>query len=181
MRIHGRVIVSALILIAVSLALPHEGAGQSPPKPPELKVLERYIGTWKYEFVSKAAEWNPKEFRYSGTTTNTWILDGHFQQHKSKHDTGEEGVDILTYDVRTKTYRMWSFDSAGFSNEFTGVWDENSKTLTSKCDIGDGIVIVLTMRFIDQDHRELKSVAKDGNGKVYIDIQGKLTRQNAKA
>jgi hypothetical protein len=32
-------------------------------------------------------------------------------------------------------------------------------------------------RIIDQDHREYRVLAKDGDGKVYLDIEGKVTRR----
>lgn len=174
MKASGRMLLLTGVVI-LSLA-DASGLAQPPPKPPESKVLDRYIGTWKFEGVSKPAEWNPKEKRGAGTTVNEWILNGWFQHHKAKDDQGNESIDILTYDPRTKTYRFWSFFSEGFAVEEAGTWDEQSKTLTTKADV-DGITVLSTMRFIDNDTRELTRVAKDGKGKVYLDMRSKLTRQ----
>jgi len=174
-----RFLLAAGLLICASLALavPPHGSAQPPAKPPELKVLERFIGKWKFEMIAKRAESTPKETRYSGVSTNEWVLDGWFQHHKVKHDAGAEGIDILTYDQRKKAYRSWSFDSFGFSTELSGDWDEKTQTLTTKGDLGDDATVVSAMKFLDKDNREIHYVAKDKTGKVFLDIRGKLTRQ----
>jgi hypothetical protein len=168
-----------LLLAGAIFASLGQGSGfaQPPAKPPELKVLDRYLGTWKIEGVLKPAEWTPKERRVTATTTNEWVLNGWFQYHKVKDGDGNESIDILTYDPHKKTHRIWSFFSDGFSVEETGTWDDASKTLTSKADLGEGITVVSTMRFVDNDNRELTRVARDAKGKVYLDIRSKLTRQ----
>jgi hypothetical protein len=163
---------------ALAVVFPGAVLPQAPEKPPELKILERYIGKWKFEMTSRVAEWTPKEIQYSGTSTNEWVLDGRFQQHKVKHDQGVEGIDILTYDPRKKAFRFWSFDSFGISNEMTGVWDEKKQTLTMKGDVAEGITVVAVMQFRDADNREITYVAKDAAGKIYLDIRGKMTRQS---
>ncbi len=168
---------SANVCLGFLFIFPQGSFAQPPDKPPEIKILERYIGKWKFEMISKQAEWNPKESRYSGTSTNEWALDGWFQHHKVKHDSGTEGIDMMTYDPRKKKYRSWSFDSFGFSNEMTGTWDEKAKTLTTKGDLEEGVTVISVMRFLDNDTREVTYVAKDAKGKIYLDIRGKVTRQ----
>jgi hypothetical protein len=167
---------AVVICAGFVFTLSDEGGAQPPAKPAELKVLERFIGKWKFEMIAKPAEWTPKEMRTVGTTTNEWVLDGWFQHHKVKDDQGER-IDVMTYDPRKKTYRSWSFDSNGYANEMTGDWDEKSKTLTTQGDFGNGITAVAKMLFIDNDNREVNLVAKDVKGKIYLDIRGKLSRQ----
>ena len=160
----------------LTLALSHSSVlAQAPAKPAELKVLERYIGKWKFEATARVAEWNPKETKYSGTSSNEWVLDGRFQHHKVKFDDGTEGIDIMTYDADKKAYRNWSFRSTGFTSETAGEWDEKSKTMTMKEMVGE-VTIVTSMRFVDNDNREMTVVARDAAGKLYIDTHGKLSR-----
>ncbi len=154
-----------------------EGNAQVPVKPPELKVLERFIGKWKFDMISKPAEWTPKERRLTGTSTNEWVLNGRYQRHKTKWDNGNESFEMLTYDPRKKTYRTWYFDAGGNSNEMTGTWDEKSKTLTTKGDFGNGITAIAKMKFLDENTREVNLVAKGAAGKTYLDIRGRLTRR----
>lgn len=179
MRIQGSLLLLIAVLVCAGcyFASPCHSSAQPPAKPPELKVLERFIGKWKIETISKPAEWTPKEERFTGTSTNEWVLDGWFQHHKVKDDQGTEGIELLTFDPRMKTYRYWSFFSNGLIKEMTGEWDEKSKTFTTKADIGNGITVVGKMHFIDSDNRESTVVAKDAAGKVYLDLRGKLTRQ----
>lgn len=52
-------------------------------------------------------------------------------------------------------------------------WD----TLTITTDHGNGVVTKAAFHVIDKDHREYDVTAKDGDGKVYLDIHGTVTRR----
>jgi hypothetical protein len=175
----GRTVACTVILVGAALVFTSGGGieAQAPDKPPELKVLDRFIGKWKFEMVLKPAEWTPKEIKRTGTSVNEWVLDGWFQQHKVKTDGGTESIEMLTYDPRMKTYRTWFFGSDSFANEVTGAWDEKAKIFASKGNMGNGVTTVETMRFIDDDNREGQLIAKDAAGKTVLDIRVKLTRQ----
>src|SRR5207247_716009 len=101
-------------LLVMSLFAP-EGRSdeQPPPKPPELKVLERFAGTWNSTSHSKVAEWTPKETKTTGAATSAWILGGRFLQAKGTDSLPNEFIAQWTYDVHMKAYRMWYFDSLG--------------------------------------------------------------------
>jgi hypothetical protein len=163
----------ALFFIALEIA-----SAQPPAKPAELKVLDRLAGKWRFEWESKPTELDPKGSKGSGTSTNEWILDGWFQQHKGKLEDGHEILEIWTYDEKTKTYRAWGFIGPGGGRyEGTGTWDEKSKTLTYKGKGPGDVTFVSTMRFIDNDNREATRVATDPAGKVVQDALFKMTRQ----
>jgi hypothetical protein len=127
--------------------------------------------------TNKPAEWNPKESRVTGTTTNEWVLDGWFQQHRTKMDDGYVSIEIWTYDADKKTYRTWAFLKGGISYEMTGNWDERSNTLTCKADLQNEITATLKMHSLDDDNREFSFVAKDAKGKIYLNTAGKLIRK----
>jgi hypothetical protein len=150
-----------------------------PPKPAELKVLDRVEGKWRFEWESKPTAGNPKGSKGSGTSINEWILDGWFQQHKGKvGDRGPELLEIWTYDQPTKTYRAWGFIGPGGGRyEGTATWDEKASTLNYKGKGPGDVTYVSTWRFIDKDHRESTRVARDAAGKVVEDTLIKLTRQ----
>ena len=179
MTIQSRLFLSSPILACAGwfFGPACDSSAQAEAKPPELKVLEKFVGKWKYEYVSKPAAWTPKEVRGAGKTTNEWVLDGRFQQHRSKDVDGTEGIEVLTYDPRQKAFRIWGFFSDGLIKEMTGEWDEKSQTFTAKQNIGNDITVVWKMRFIDNANREGTLVAKDGAGKIYFDGRAKLTRQ----
>ena len=152
---------------------------QPPAKPAELKVLDRLVGKWRYEWESKPTEGEPKGSKGTGTSTNEWILDGWFQQHKGKGDDGRhEILEVWTYDAPTKTYRAWGFMAPGANHyEATGTWDEKSTTLSYKGKGPGDVTTVSTMRCIDEDNRVGTRVATDARGKVVQDTRFKLTRE----
>src|SRR5215468_6962950 len=158
-------------------------SAQPPAKPAELKFLDRVEGKWRFEWTSKPTESDPKGSKGSGTSTNEWILDGWFQQHKGKvADGGPEILEIWTYDQQTKTYRAWGFIGPGGGRyEGTGTWDEKSSTLTYKGKGPGDLTFVSTWRFIDNDNREATRLATDPAGKVVQDTLFKLTRQKKSA
>ena len=98
---------------------------------PEMKVLERLVGTWKVEGINKVAKWTPKETRWTATHKRELVLDGHFVQDKGFDDLRKaSNTGMYTYDSDSKSYRWWFFDSSGFYAETTGTWDEGSQTFT---------------------------------------------------
>jgi len=158
-------------------AAPREQA--QPVKPAELKVLDRLAGKWRYEWESQPTEGEPKGSKGTGTSTNEWVLDGWFQQHKGKGDNPpHEILEIWTYEAHTKTYRAWGFMAPGANHyEATGTWDEKTNTLTYKGKGPGDVTTVSTMRFIDKDNRVGTRVAKNAAGKLVQDTRFKLTRQ----
>ncbi len=168
-----------LFLLAAPFFISLETASAQPPaKPAELKVLDRLLGKWRYEWESKPTEGEPKGSKGTGTSTNEWILDGWFQQHKGKGDDGHEILEVWTYDAHTETYRAWGFMAPGATYyEATGTWDEKSNTLSYKGKGPGDVTTVSTMRFIDKDNRVGTRVAKDATGKLVQDTRFKLTRE----
>ena len=172
-----------LFLLAALFFTSLETASAQPPaKPAELKVLDRLVGKWRYEWESKPTESDPKNplgSKGSGTSTNEWILDGWFQQHKGKGDDPPHEIhEVWTYDALTKTYRAWGFMAFGAGHyESTATWDEKTQTLTYKGKGPGDVTTVSTMRFIDKDNRVGHRVAKDAAGKLVQDTTFKITRQ----
>lgn len=155
-------------------------ADQGADKPAELKVLERFVGTWDTETRSRRAEWTPKETRTTGTTKMEWVLGGRFIQSKGHSDPGGlQDIQMMTYDAGRKQYRHWHFDSLGTGSESSasGQWDEGAKTLTWKAELVDGITMTNKVQFLDKDTYKWALVAKDKGGKVYLEMEGKLTRR----
>jgi hypothetical protein len=175
-RMRVRTIIGFCVFVgaAVAAALGDEG----PSKPPELKVLERFVGAWDCEVVMKPAEWTPKEAREKSVEVNELVMGGWFLQGSSKTRNGEPRAILMnTYDPVQKKFRIWQFTPGGFCKEFTGQWNEATSTLTVTTDFGKGITCKAAFHFIDKDHREYHVAAKDGDGKVYLDIHGTVTRR----
>jgi hypothetical protein len=167
-------IVGVLVAVIAVTAL----GGEQPPKPQELKVLERFVGTWDCAVVTKVAIWTPKEVRENMVEVNELVLDGWFLKGSSRTRDGKLRAMLMnSYDPVKKQYHVWKFTPGGSCEELTGAWDEATTTLTITNDLGDGITAKAVSHVIDKDHREYDVTAKDGDGRTYMDIHGTVTRR----
>ena len=170
--------VESIALLFAICCLGQQTSAAEPPKPPELKVLERFVGTWDVEVVIKPAVWTPTEKREKSVEVNEMSLDGWFLHGSSKTTAGKTNAILMnTYNPAQKTYRIWRFMSGGSCEEMRGEWDETASTLTITTDLGHGITQKAAFHLIDKDRREYHIVAKDGHGKVYLDVHGAVTRR----
>ena len=95
----------------------------------ELKVLDRFLGTWRTEYRMPKAEWTPEEKRGSAELVYTRELGGQFIRERGTHSDQTTATLLLTFDAKKKNYRGWWFNSQGNTSESTGRWDEKSNTL----------------------------------------------------
>lgn len=155
------------------------GADDGPPKPvAELKVLERYVGSWESESTFKPSAWMPKGGKAKSAFTTKWTLDGRFVEGTSKDEDKVERMWLTTYDPHKKAYRGWYFDSMSTITESRGQWDEETKTMTmTGSDPEAGLTSKSTSKFIDKDTVEYTLVVKDKEGKVMWDQVTKSTRK----
>lgn len=154
-----------------------ESGKPAQPAPPELKVLERLVGSWDAAAVFKPAEWTPKEERSTSKVTRKWVLDGWFLQDTSEISDGSESISLLGYDAGQKKYRGWWFNSEGHRNKSFGDWDEASGTLSFRADLEDGLVSTSSVKFIDTDHHVWKVEVKDAGGKLFFEGEWTVRRR----
>jgi hypothetical protein len=145
--------------------------------PPEMKVLERLVGTWDAKAVSKPAQWTPREVRTTSKIVRQWVLDGRFLQDTSEISDGSESLSLLTYDPQMKAYRSWWFSSEGHTSKSGGKWDAASETLSFRSNLGNGLTSYGSVRFIDRNRHSWRVVVRDGGGKLYFDTQWTVTRR----
>ena len=98
-----------LVIVAVVMHAVVRGQESSPP--PEMKALEKMVGTWKVKHVGKV----PEEAPFTITIKARPVLGGRFIQQTEEVDKGESNqIGIYTYDSKKKNYRYWFFHSSGF-------------------------------------------------------------------
>ncbi len=149
-----------------------------PGNPPEMKVLEKRIGTWTAESVIKPGPWNPTERKISGTETVEWVLGGRFQQTSTNNrPANPDGMSLLTYDPQLKAYRGWHADDQGNVSEMTGQWDEAAQTLNLTSEGKNGFRAVALIKFVGPDSIEWQMTIKDPDGKAMLEITGRLARK----
>ena len=150
-----------------------EAVGQESSPPPEMKVLERLLGTWKVESIGKI----PEETRSTSTHRRELVLDGRFVQDKAFDDKGKPiSMGMFTYDSNRRAYRYWFFQSQGVI-ESTGTWDKSSQTLTFISKPGGGATGTITLRFSDETTFDWSVIFKDAGGEVGYHLEGKAVRQ----
>jgi hypothetical protein len=170
--------MAAMSFIVIPAAWAEEAEGPNPDVP-ELKVLDRWVGAWTFEFSSAKAKYQPEAVRATGTETARWTLKGRFLERKATSELGE-GLNLETYDPQRKAYRGWFFGSGGVTVENRGAWDAASKTLTSTpTSLDGGLTGTATTRYIDADHIEWEQVLKDASGAVVLHQQAKWTRRKS--
>jgi hypothetical protein len=140
-------------------------------------VLKRFVGDWKTEITIKAAEWNPEERTVRGEIAIKPILRNRFIEETGTSLGDETDHRVLWgYDTGRQVFRCWFFDSNGAAIDWSGKWNERTKTIVSEASLEGGIKAYSEHHFVDANNYEWKTVAKDAAGKVYLDMQGKHTR-----
>jgi len=169
--------VIAPVFFATLLATSGVRGQETKTPPPEMKVFHKMVGAWQSEATSKVAEWTPEETHTKGTSKNDLILEGHFLLSRNFDSQGKlSDIHLFTYDKEQQAYRQWFFNSNGSTLESTGKWDEGSSTLTLTNETR-AITGVFSMHFVDKDSAQWSVVSKDQQGKLYLDLHGKTTRQ----
>ena len=170
-----------LNLVAVVAVLANKTIGHADEpsaKPPEFQVLDRYVGTWDETVVFKPAIWTPEKTKSSTTTTRKWILNGMMIENKGAWSPQADFIHLITFDQKKNEYRQWYYDQDNLvPQESHGKWDAATQTFTFTGTLGDGIRTSSQQRFVDKDHFTWTMIAKDNDGTVVLDMEGKCVRK----
>ena len=159
------------LAFAIELFVPHQAKADVHP---EMKVLERFVGTWKVEQKRKNAD--GLEIWGFGRATSKIVLGGRYLAYTAI--TGkDEAYSLFTYDESKRKYRSWFFDSNGSQSEWSGTWDDATKTLTRTANLGRGNTGTATSKFLDDNTIEFSLVLKNRDGKVFVAMNSWFTRQ----
>ena len=175
MRALLKLVTLMLVLESLVVAQADEPTAMSA----ELKVLDRYVGSWEETNVVKPALWTPERATSTTTTTRRWILNGQMIENKGAWMPGNtEFLHLMTYDPNRKEYRQWYYDKDNLVPQaYQGKWDAATQTFTFIGTLGDGIQSSRQQHFVDKDTFTWTLVAKDGTGKVVLDMEGKCVRK----
>jgi hypothetical protein len=169
--------LATTVFLIAAVLMHADVRGQEPSAPPpEMKVLERWLGTWKVENIGKV----PTETRETSIAKRELVLGGRFVQETGGFDDkGKPGyMSMLTYDPNKKTYRWWFFHSKSQAcMESTGTWDESSQTLTLMDRPAGGGAAVTTFQFRDESTLDFSMVVKDAGRKVVFHMVAEAVRQ----
>ncbi len=175
--------MNRLIIVMIMAVLIFGGisAQDQTPKPqeksPELKVLDRLVGSWRFEIFEKQA--NGDESMSTPTSIGKWSLQDQYLEFRITGSDGKEAIlHLFTYDSDARVYNMWSFvPDSQKPTLTTWQWDESEKTLTGQMDLGGGITMPATTHFIADDRWEYTGTTKDASGNVLGEMKGTVFRK----
>ena len=151
---------------------------------PELKPLQRFIGSWDGQFVVNSAEWTSEKTTAPLTHKVEWILGGRMIRHRFvlSPPVDSHGLTFMACNPEGNVYRRWDFDSGGGfprgeDGETLGKWAEATQTFTWKYSAPNGETSTATNRFIDSDTHDWTLVSKDSTGEVLLDMESKAKRK----
>ena len=167
--------VAVLIFAGIS-AVAQTSTPPDSPRSPELNVLDRLAGSWRFEIVERQP--NRDEKKSTPTGVGKWSLQGKYVEFRITGSDGKEDIlHLFTYDSDARVYNMWTFVPDSQKPTLTPwQWDESEKTLTGQMDLGDGITMSATTHFIADDRWEYTGTTKDASGNVLGEMKGKVFR-----
>jgi len=174
----------SLIVIAVAVSSVEAAADEKPAKgkpavkpPVEMKVLYKFVGSWRGTTTADKTKWAPEGFHRTVTTLCKPALGGRFTLSETVDDAGVTSFQLCTYDPQQKCYRMWWFNSQGSVAESRGQWDAKTKTAVWKGGDKDaGVTSLARVTYTDDDTIEWGMEAKDAAGEVSFRMKGKYAR-----
>lgn len=173
---------TALAILVVFLLTGHSVSGQESEADAKSAIAElnRFKGTWEKQFTIYKSEWSPSEQTKSGTQTDAWILDDHHLQETGRDSDGMNYMTVYSYDVAAKVYRASVFQSNGNTWQKSGQWDAQSSAFTWTHELGDGIRMIGTYKFVTPDQFKFSYMAKGKENKELFRLEGTGTRRDAK-
>jgi hypothetical protein len=176
------VLAVAWTLIGVITVLAQEPGDAAQPSA-QHKKLEVFVGTWKDE-----AEMQPSPFGPGGkmrlTETCDWFTGG-FSVVCHTETTGSMGdlktLTVLTYDPVVKVYRLYEFNSRGWSNSAKGTVDGDTWTFDGESKTGGKLVRTRsTIKLSPPDSATMKSEMSVDSGPwtLVMELKGAREKQN---
>ena len=136
----------------------------------EMKVLDRWVGSWTSNVVAKPSAWILVGMQRVETKKVDWILDYQFQQATIR-SADEESREIHRYDPKSKTYQKWTFNSKGESSFWSGSWNHKTKKMTWKLEfVEEFLKGTMEDHFLTPGKYETTLVLEDMRGNVLVDV-----------
>jgi hypothetical protein len=151
-------------------------AGKAVPLPVELKVVEKWRGTWDVKAMRRQPQ-PAGEVTY--TETFDWVLDGRYlRSETSRKSDGDKSISMFWYDMLTKSYRYVIYSASGLAVELPPpTWSEGTQTMEWKTGMLSPLSYNGFATFTDPNTIRWKSLWKDWKGTVIFDLEGTSFRR----
>jgi hypothetical protein len=184
----------AITLVTSILALvPRVNAAEEENRPPEMKVLDRWVGEWDMEASIKANDFLPQGSKSTFKTSIAWTVNGRLLRCDAQGQ-GAQGERkfkdafswMITFDPRAKSYTSVVFwanvggggDDWGGGQSGAGQWDEKAQTMTIRTvEPNSGIVTSSVTVWADAHTHSFVTTVTDPTGKVMMEMSGKAKRR----
>lgn len=176
------VLAAAWTLVGVITVIAQERGG--PPQPsPEHKKLGVFVGTWKDEAEMKPGPFGPGG-KMSLTETCEWFTGGFSvvcRTETAGFMGGLKTLSILAYDPEEKVYRLYEFNSLGWSSAAKGIADGDTWTFDGESRMGGKLVKNrATIKLPSPDSATMKSEMSVDGGPMtpVMELKGIRVKQN---
>ena len=144
-----------VLAVAPLWLVPLSVARAQTPRLPDLKALDRLVGSWRVEIVSGAEE------KSRAVADTKWSLQGQYIETRVTDSDGKKtALSLWAYDSDAGVYKTWFFSSNVPPTLSTLRWNESKKTFTGKGDVGNGITLQVDIHFINNDRFETTATVK---------------------
>jgi hypothetical protein len=142
---------------------PPAGVANLPP-PAKGKLtpeLERYLGEWSSTTLVRSR--GGPEAKLSGGDSVVKAYDGTFLMARVNAGGGRgEVIELATFDTDKNAYRMWTFTGQGIEFEWSGKWDEKSRTMTWTAPLSGELDGVMKWNFAEEKKPRIELQVKLG-------------------
>jgi hypothetical protein len=166
------VIVTSIISLA-------QAQDTAPKKSPELKVLDRYVGTWLHEATLLPSKSTPEKTTRRAVEQTEWTLSNSFLMSRAVNETdGLKSFSFFTVNRSDQTtYPFWYLGSSGDIGHLKGKWDESSRAMIfSSPDVPPSWKGAVTHKFSDDFYNSSMAFTNDA-GETMMDRHDIRTRQ----
>ncbi len=155
-------------------AFPPDGIGEAPVKGKLTPLLEGLVGTWETATDLKLLG---RPINLKGKEVAKKAFGGDFVRSIATTDVDGRGfVFLYTFDAALDRYHMWLYEPLGTETEWTGVFDEKTKTMKWTAPISDDIKGTMNWKFADGGGYTWDLVIAAG-GKPTLEISGDRTKK----
>jgi hypothetical protein len=170
---------SAIVVTLTCLLSVNSFGADKDDRPAELKVLERYVGTWAHEATLLPTKSSPKKTTRRAIEQTEWMLSDSFLISRAVNETdGLKSLSFFTVNRNDRTtYPFWYFGSSGGIGHLKGKWDEASKTMTfSSPNLPPDWKGAVTHKFSDDSYNSTMKFTNDA-GETVMDRHDLRKRQ----
>jgi len=179
----GSMVLGVALTLISGITVVAQQPASAPQPSPEHKKLAAFVGTWKGEAEMKPGPFGPGG-RMSLTETCEWFTGGfsvvcHTETLRNMDDL--KTLTVLTYDPEEKIYRLYEFNSVGWSSAAKGTVDGDTWTLDGESKVGGKLIkSQLTIRLPSPDSAVVRSeVSVEGGPMIlFMELTGTRGKQS---